>query len=362
MSTATGTPVFVSVGGDASLATATYTASGATTSTTVTLGDLAASVGSNSTDIATATTNAATALSKANAAQSAANSASTTAASALSVANAAIPATKIGATSGVVGIDSQSRASIPNGAQFGASATNAIAIQFGNGTNAIGSVYQWYYVNGTSNADIGIQFTGGSTADGGQGSIAYSAIQLAPASANVTALGTASSPWSGVVSQTAVQVVSDANDKTVVGTIGASDYTAETTKLRAAWAAISGVVYTLNFRTNKRNHIGVIAQTVQSAFTAQGLDPSDYGLWCSTPKTKQVESTVDGETVYTTEPVYEADGKTQATQQTIRYEELLTLGIFCERLERADLAARVTSLESKSTTTTTTASTTSTTA
>lgn len=351
MSTATGTPVFVSVGGDASNATATYTASGATTTTTVTLGNLAETVAENTTAAATANTTA-------TAAQSTANSASTTAASALSVANAAIPQTDIGATSGVVGIDSQSRASIPNGAQFGASATNAIAIQFGNSTNAIGSVYQWYYVNGTSNADIGIQFTGGSTTDGGQGSIAYSAIQLAPASANVTALGTASAPWSGVVSQTAVQVVSDANDKTVVGTIGASDYTAETTKLRAAWAAISGVVYTLNTSTNKRNHIGVIAQTVQSAFTAQGLDPSDYGLWCSTPKTKQVESTVDGKTVYTTEPVYESDGKTQATQQTIRYEELLSLGIFCERLERADLAARVTVLESKTTTTTTSTSTT----
>ncbi|OUJ08047.1 tail fiber domain-containing protein, partial [Acetobacter sp. DsW_059] len=122
-------------------------------------------------------------------------------------------------------------------------------------------------------------------------------------------------PFSGAVLQSAVQVVSDANDKTIIGTIGTSDFTAETTKLRAAWAAISGVVYTLNFSTNatKRNHIGVIAQTVQAAFTAQGLDPSDYGLWCSTPKTKAVTSTVDGVTTTTEEPVYEADGKTQAT-------------------------------------------------
>ena len=185
---------------------------------------------------------------------------------------------------------------------------------------------------------------------------------LIPNTANATALGSANNYWSGIVSESAVQVISDENDKTIVGTIGSTDYAAETTKLRAAWAAISGVVYTLNSSTNKRKHIGVIAQTVQSAFTAQGLDPSDYGLWCSTPKTKQVESTVDGKTVYTTEPVYEADGKTQATQQTIRYEELLSLGVFCERLERVDLAARVTALEAKSTAATATTSTTSTTA
>ncbi|WP_158092946.1 hypothetical protein, partial [Acetobacter sp. DsW_059] len=68
----------------------------------------------------------------------------------------------------------------------------------------------------------------------------------------------------------------------------------------------------------------------------------------------------DGVTTTTEEPVYEADGKTQATQQTVRYEELLSLGIFCERLERADLAARVTALEAKSTAATATTSTAST--
>lgn len=354
MSTATGTPVFKTVGGDASLATATYTASGATTSTTVTLGNLAASVASNTTATAAAATNASAAVTTANSAQSAATAAASAAATAQTTASAAIPSTSIGVASGVVGIDST------GGAQVPALAGTYSYLTMGDNT---GKTQQ-------SILQLGAGYTGQASgyvvltawADTSSQYLSVKCASLIPDTTNATALGSANNYWSGIVSESAVQVISDANDKTIVGTLGASDYTAETTKLRAAWAAISGVVYTLNTSTNKRNHIGVIAQTVQSAFTAQGLDPSDYGLWCSTPKTKQVESTVDGETVYTTEPVYEADGKTQATQQTVRYEELLSLGIFCERLERADLAARVTALEAKATTSTAATSTASTTA
>lgn len=353
MSTATGTPVFVTVGGDASEATATYTPSGATTSTTVTLGDLAASVASNTTAVAAATSNASAAVTTANSAQSAATTANTTAASALTVANAAIPNTAIGKQNGVVGMNSASVIQGIYGIVLGTNATGAWSNSLGNQSAASEGIYNFYYTNGTITPDATLEVSGGAAGQQNSAIFQVGASELIPLTSRYTALGNSNNYWSGIVSESAVQVISDSNDKTIIGTIGASDYTAETTKLRAAWAAISGVVYTLNTSTNKRNHIGVIAQTVQSAFTAQGLDPSDYGLWCSTPKTKQVESTVDGKTVYTTEPVYEADGKTQATQQTIRYEELLSLGIFCERLERADLAARVTALEAKSTPSTT---------
>ena len=340
MSLSTGNPVFITVGGDASNATATYTASGASSSTTVTLGDLAASVGSNSTDITTANANASAAVTTANSALSAATSASSAAATAQTTASAAIPATEIGAASGVAGLDSSQTLIAPS---------SKISINY-NTSNATTAEIDVYSSGGT-NTDGFISWSGGT--GNHDADMWIGAAQLACFAA--FPIGTAAFPFSGAVLQSAVQVVSDANDKTVIGTIGASDYTDTTTKLRAAWAAISGVVYTLNFSTNatKRNHIGVIAQTVEAAFKAQGLDSSDYGLWCSTPKTKRVESTIDGKTVYTTEPVYESDGKTQATQQTVRYEELLSLGIFCERLERADLAARVTALEAKSTASTT---------
>ncbi|MBS1003154.1 tail fiber domain-containing protein [Acetobacter thailandicus] len=341
MSTATGTPVFVTVGGDASAATATYTPSGATTSTTIALGDLAASVASNTTAVAAAATSASAAVTTANAASSAATTASSAAATALTTANAAVPSSQILDSSGNL-----------------LAKTGAIRLNYNTGTSATTELN--FYSSGGTNNDGFLTVLGGSGAADGE--MWIGAKQLACYAA--FPIGTATFPFSGAVLQSAVQVVSDANDKTIIGTIGTSDFTAETTKLRAAWAAISGVVYTLNFSTNatKRNHIGVIAQTVQAAFTAQGLDPSDYGLWCSTPKTKAVTSTVDGVTTTTEEPVYEADGKTQATQQTVRYEELLSLGIFCERLERSDLAARVTALEAKSTAATATTSTASTTA
>ena len=339
MSTATGTPVFVTVGGDASAATATYTPSGATDSTTIALGDLAASVASNTTAVAAAATNASAAVTTAKAASSAATTAASNAASALSVANAAVPSTEI--------LDSSGNLVVKTG-----------ALRLNYDTSVAATAQVQFYSSGGTKTDGFLSCVGGTGAGNGQMWLGCS--QLACYAA--FPLGTATFPFSGAVLQSAVQVVSDINDKTIVGTIGSSDYTAETTKLRTAWAAISGAVYTLNFSTNKRNHIGVIAQTVQAAFTAQGLDPSDYGLWCSTPKTRAVTSTADGATTITEEPVYEADGKTQATQQTVRYEELLSLGIFCERLERSDLAARVTALEAKSTAATATTSTASTTA
>ncbi|GAP24034.1 hypothetical protein GLF_0916 [Gluconobacter frateurii NBRC 101659] len=180
------------------------------------------------------------------------------------------------------------------------------------------------------------------------GNLAVGGSALHPQANNVTSLGTSNNAWSGIVSQTAPQVVSDANDKTIVGTLGDSGYVDITGKLRAAWAAISGVVYTLKNGASDRRHIGVIAQAVQAAFTAQGLDPAEYGLWCSEPRTQIVTAkNEDGSTTTTVQPVYEADGKTQATQQTLRYEELLSLGLFCERLEWADLTARIAALEAK---------------
>ena len=345
MSTATGTPVFVTVGGDASAATATYTASGATTSTTVTLSNLAETVASNTTAVAEAATNAATAVSTA-------NTAATNAASASTLAGSAVQTSQANTASGYLQIGSNGCSATLGQESLAANAGLTIGNQ-GADYQSFVNFYSGTTAGGTDN-DSKIFATGGTgNLDGDIG--VWTSGAFRPWNNNQTALGTSNNYWSGIVSESAVQVISDANDKTIVGTIGASDYTAETTKLRAAWAAISGVVYTLNLSTNatKRNHIGVIAQTVQSAFTAQGLDPSDYGLWCSTPKTKTVTSTVDGKTVYTTEPVYESDGKTQATQQTVRYEELLSLGIFCERLERSDLAARVTALEAKSTASTT---------
>ena len=69
-----------------------------------------------------------------------------------------------------------------------------------------------------------------------------------------------------------------------------------------------------------RTHSGIIAQEVQSAFSAEGLDASDYGMFMSNTWTND-------------------DGKEQ-TRLGVRYPELFSF-IF------SSIEARLTALESK---------------
>ncbi|KXV33113.1 hypothetical protein AD940_14320 [Gluconobacter thailandicus] len=248
-----------------------------------------------------------------------------------------LPLSAIGQPSGVVGFDAGGGATIP--ALVGGYAY----LTLGVASSTPMSHLQMSTGNGSANLIA--------WGDAAGSYLAVDAAALHPNTNGATSLGTAGNAWSAIVSQTALQVISDLNDKVLVGTIGDSAYTDTTTKLRAVWADIQGIVYTLKDGQSGRQHVGVIAQYVEAAFTKQGLNADDFGVWCSTPKTQVVTQVIDGKNVTTVEPVYEADGKTQATQQTVRYEELLCLGLFCERIERAEslaaLTARVTALEAK---------------
>jgi hypothetical protein len=66
-----------------------------------------------------------------------------------------------------------------------------------------------------------------------------------------------------------------------------------------------------------RIHFGIIAQDLQDAFTAEGLDAARYGMWCS--DTFWVDS--EGETYDTQEEAPE--GATEKTRLGVRYSELL---------------------------------------
>ena len=68
---------------------------------------------------------------------------------------------------------------------------------------------------------------------------------------------------------------------------------------------------------NARIHVGIIAQDLQEAFTAEGLDAARYGMWCS--DTFWVDS--EGETYDTQEEAPE--GATEQTRLGVRYDELL---------------------------------------
>jgi hypothetical protein len=87
---------------------------------------------------------------------------------------------------------------------------------------------------------------------------------------------------------------------------------------------------------NARIHFGILAQDLQDAFTAEGLDAARYGMWCSDTwwetqtEVAAVEATEDIEAVdaYTRTDNYDTaeeapEGATERTRLGVRYSELL---------------------------------------
>jgi len=123
---------------------------------------------------------------------------------------------------------------------------------------------------------------------------------VAPVHDNKTSNGTGSMRWSVVYAGTGTINTSDRNAKEEIEDLSEAE-------LRVA-TAIKGLVKKFKFKGRVRKHVGVIAQDVQDAFTAEGLDASEYGLFCS-------DTWTDEET-----------GK-EETRLGIRYEELLAFVI-----------------------------------
>ena len=113
---------------------------------------------------------------------------------------------------------------------------------------------------------------------------------------NKTTLGLSSKRWSVVYAGTATINTSDRNLKEEIQDLSDAE-------LRVAQAC-KGLVKRFKFKGGTRKHIGVIAQDVRDAFTAEGLDAHEYGLFCSDTWTDE-------------------DTGEEVTQLGIRYEELL---------------------------------------
>lgn len=172
-----------------------------------------------------------------------------------------------------------------------------------------------------------------------------------PGADNVYSLGTAARRWSVVYAGTALINTSDAKLKQQIEDLTSAEQTVAKT--------IKGLFKTFKFNSavaekgeNARIHVGVIAQDVKAAFTAQGLDASKYALFCSdtwweygNEKVEADENGIatlfvgyelDGEKLniskYDTAPkgaieIFETVQAKQVTQLGIRYEELLAFVI-----------------------------------
>lgn len=170
-------------------------------------------------------------------------------------------------------------------------------------------------------------------------------------------LAASSQAFNNCYLKTAPTVTSDANQKTIIGSLADVSY-ADGQKLLEAADVVDAKVYKLNAAIaekgadNARLHIGYIAQEWEAALASVGLDADKMGLLISYPLTEQKEeSAVDAEgktlTHYVTVPVYEADGKTQKLGYSLRYDELQCLLLEARKQKQIALEARIAALEAK---------------
>jgi hypothetical protein len=93
-------------------------------------------------------------------------------------------------------------------------------------------------------------------------------------------LGTSGFRWTTVYATTGTINTSDATQKTEIADLTAAEL--------AVARRIKGLFKTFKFKdavaakgAGARKHIGVMAQDVQAAFAAEGLDAAEYGVFCS---------------------------------------------------------------------------------
>ena len=109
-------------------------------------------------------------------------------------------------------------------------------------------------------------------------------------------IGSASKRWQTIFAVNGSISTSDGNQKEEIQELSEAE-------LLVA-KACKGLVRRFKFKGGTRKHIGVIAQDVRDAFTAQDLDAHEYGLFCSDTWTDE-------------------DTGEEVTQLGIRYDELL---------------------------------------
>ncbi len=163
--------------------------------------------------------------------------------------------------------------------------------------------------------------------------------------------GYSSSRWDDIYATNGTIQTSDQNEK--------QDIASATTKELNVAKKLSALFKTFRWKDKvaekgdkARTHTGIIAQEIQSAFSAEGLDASNYGLFTSnTWWEKEIsvdavkadkEKDIEAKDAYTYMDIKEekTDGYTEKTRLGVRYPELFSF-IF------SSIEARLTALESK---------------
>jgi len=186
---------------------------------------------------------------------------------------------------------------------------------------------------------------------------------------NAVNLGSSSARFNDIYATNGTIQTSDFNEKQDIASLTATEM--------LVGKRISALFKTFRWKDkvaekgdNARTHTGVIAQDVQAAFTAEGLDAGDYALFISStwwetqtevPAVEAVAEVTDEDGNVTTEAVEAVDaytrtdtydtedeapeGATSKTRLGIRYPELLSFVAAYNEQRFASIEARLTALE-----------------
>jgi len=141
-----------------------------------------------------------------------------------------------------------------------------------------------------------------------------------PSVDGTTALGASGNRWATVYATNGTINTSDATEKQQIANLTAAEM--------AVAKTLKGLIKTFKFNEavakkgdGARIHTGVLAQDVAAAFTAQGLDPNKYGVFCS-----DTWYEVDGKSTNEQSEFYTADspGAVSVTRLGVRYDELFS--------------------------------------
>lgn len=151
-----------------------------------------------------------------------------------------------------------------------------------------------------------------------------------PGADNSRTLGTSGNRWSTVYAANGTINTSDANEKQDIADLDEAE--------KRVAVRIKGLIKKFRFKDAviakgdaARIHVGVIAQEVRDAFTAEGLDAHRYGLFCSDTwwereemvERKHLDAPRLERVIYTVP----TEGATEKTRLGVRYDQLLAFVI-----------------------------------
>lgn len=203
---------------------------------------------------------------------------------------------------------------------------NVMTINTGSGGGIVSSSYNFTSVNESIFGSSGLV----SISVGGSARIDVTTSEFTPDGDNNMNLGSPSKRWIAVYALNGSIQTSDFNEKQDIADLDDAEKRVAT--------RIKGLIKKFRFKEayakkgdGARIHVGVIAQEVRDAFTAEGLNADRYGIFCSDTwweKEEEVLYPPTGE-MRTKTVVYKTPttGAKEVTRLGVRYDELLAFVI-----------------------------------